>query len=459
MICHFFSGQRQAMAAAAVLLLNSAGCARIGQRPPRNEDQLLRLVPVETVIDGAFAEVGQRGTELALEVSRVCELRTDRVVQRTTEVESYNQSPGKDWWLAVAALAAGGAGGGLLADAPNTYPNDPTSRTYNPIGPDEERKYGYGFVGLGAVFATAVIVDVVRANGTETTSGEATITGPVETHAAACKGRPYANVQVTGEFDGRTFLLGTTNSLGQLLVDLDETAPDDWLLRARTAKLQLQVNGRAAGGADLAPLYLSREGRAFDHGAAATCIAAASVQACDPLEQFLARYPDGPHAPQAREALDAAAPKLDVLRDEAAWSAAPAEVCSNAATTASEPESLTSACEPLQNYVREFAGGLHATEARAVLEKAAARANSLVAEREQAEAAVAVDAQIREILVEQSIRSYSGNCPCPYNSASNGSRCGGRSAYSRPGGASPLCYAEDVTAEMVRRYRRSHGVK
>lgn len=36
----------------------------------------------------------------------------------------------------------------------------------------------------------------------------------------------------------------------------------------------------------------------------------------------------------------------------------------------------------------------------------------------------------------------SGSCDCPYDYARNGSRCGGRSAYSRPGGRSPVCYVE-----------------
>ena len=66
------------------------------------------------------------------------------------------------------------------------------------------------------------------------------------------------------------------------------------------------------------------------------------------------------------------------------------------------------------------------------------------------------DAEIKKILIEQSIQSYSGSCPCPYNRARNGSRCGGRSAYSRPGGASPLCYDSDVTAKMIERYRKSN---
>lgn len=63
------------------------------------------------------------------------------------------------------------------------------------------------------------------------------------------------------------------------------------------------------------------------------------------------------------------------------------------------------------------------------------------------------DDEIRQILIQQSIQSYSGNCPCPYNRARNGSRCGKRSAYSRPGGASPLCYNRDISDEMVKRYR------
>ena len=64
------------------------------------------------------------------------------------------------------------------------------------------------------------------------------------------------------------------------------------------------------------------------------------------------------------------------------------------------------------------------------------------------------DAEIRRILIRQSIARYSGSCPCPYNSDRAGRRCGGRSAYSRPGGASPLCYPSDVSDGAVEAYRR-----
>lgn len=35
------------------------------------------------------------------------------------------------------------------------------------------------------------------------------------------------------------------------------------------------------------------------------------------------------------------------------------------------------------------------------------------------------DANIRTLLIQQSINAYPGNCPCPYNAARNGSSCGG----------------------------------
>ncbi|MFJ3481947.1 hypothetical protein ACIPL1_01050 [Pseudomonas sp. NPDC090202] len=68
------------------------------------------------------------------------------------------------------------------------------------------------------------------------------------------------------------------------------------------------------------------------------------------------------------------------------------------------------------------------------------------------------DATIIQHIIEDSISAYPGNCPCPYNSARNGSRCGKRSAYNRAGGYSPLCFKEDVTQDMVQEYReRSKG--
>jgi len=68
----------------------------------------------------------------------------------------------------------------------------------------------------------------------------------------------------------------------------------------------------------------------------------------------------------------------------------------------------------------------------------------------------ASDRQIAIKLVQQSIASYSGNCPCPYSVMRNGRSCGKRSAWSKPGGASPLCYVEDVSKQMIQDWRNSY---
>jgi len=75
---------------------------------------------------------------------------------------------------------------------------------------------------------------------------------------------------------------------------------------------------------------------------------------------------------------------------------------------------------------------------------------------QQASASIS-DAKIRQILIQQSLASYPGPCPCPYNAMRNGRACGARSVYSKPGSYEPLCYPQDVTTTMVRQYRAMSG--
>jgi hypothetical protein len=67
------------------------------------------------------------------------------------------------------------------------------------------------------------------------------------------------------------------------------------------------------------------------------------------------------------------------------------------------------------------------------------------------------DAQIKQDMIAASIAAYRGSCPCPYNRDRAGRSCGKRSAYSRPGGASPLCDENDITQKMVDDYRKRTG--
>lgn len=68
------------------------------------------------------------------------------------------------------------------------------------------------------------------------------------------------------------------------------------------------------------------------------------------------------------------------------------------------------------------------------------------------------DEAIKKRIIAESIASYPGNCPCPYNTARNGSQCGRRSAYSRAGGYAPLCFSSDVSKSDVQSYRQQNGL-
>lgn len=68
------------------------------------------------------------------------------------------------------------------------------------------------------------------------------------------------------------------------------------------------------------------------------------------------------------------------------------------------------------------------------------------------------DDDVRAMIIKESIASYPGNCPCPYNLAKNGSKCGKRSAWSKPGGYEPLCYVTDISEKMVQQYRQRHSI-
>jgi endonuclease YncB( thermonuclease family) len=63
------------------------------------------------------------------------------------------------------------------------------------------------------------------------------------------------------------------------------------------------------------------------------------------------------------------------------------------------------------------------------------------------------DADIKKLMIRQSMSGYPGNCPCPYNRDRAGRNCGGRSAYARRGGYAPLCYQSDISQEAVEQFK------
>ena len=70
------------------------------------------------------------------------------------------------------------------------------------------------------------------------------------------------------------------------------------------------------------------------------------------------------------------------------------------------------------------------------------------------------DDQVRQLVIENYLRGYSGPCACPYKfykpteRVSLDASCTGISAYYPPRRESPICYNSDVSEAMLAAYRR-----
>jgi hypothetical protein len=85
------------------------------------------------------------------------------------------------------------------------------------------------------------------------------------------------------------------------------------------------------------------------------------VDACDGVQKYLADFPGGRHADEAKAALEQAKPKLEkVQKDENAWATSGADTCRR--------DHTKTACAGVEIYLSKFVGGLHGDEGNALLE-------------------------------------------------------------------------------------------
>lgn len=71
------------------------------------------------------------------------------------------------------------------------------------------------------------------------------------------------------------------------------------------------------------------------------------------------------------------------------------------------------------------------------------------------------DAAIAALIIAGSIALYKARgrpCACPNDKMRNGQACGGRSAWSKAGGAKPLCFPTDITSAMISAYRATKAI-
>jgi hypothetical protein len=100
-----------------------------------------------------------------------------------------------------------------------------------------------------------------------------------------------------------------------------------------------------------------------------TCAAAASLTACATLETWLKGHPASEHAQEAKQTLDIALPKVVALGDAMAWDKANAPAC--------KAPAKSSDCDGVKSYLATFPTGAHADEARAMRDAAWTKTEAL----------------------------------------------------------------------------------
>jgi hypothetical protein len=383
------------MALRASLAVLLGGCANIGYGKPYTVSERPGPVRRQTVpIEGVVATTEQYGAQLTITASRACRVEDVRTVSATEQTDRKNESAGTDWALAGAGAVSLGSGAVLIGDASSTYPNDTSSRQYNPTGPGKERAYGIGLVAIGATLVGVAGYDGIRASGSETTTKTYDKTERVVTARKACAASPKKGVEIKLVLDETSISLGLTDANGKLVVDLSAVLPET--PKFPSAKhAPLVAEGEKVGSVDLPAVLVAREAEVWKRLDVAACRQPTNSRACVPIEAFLKVYPDGAHATEARKLLVDASPKIDVLVSEEWWARTRPDDCAN--TKATDLDRLEQDCLMVNNYIAQYPTAPHVAEAK----KALAVGNATIAklrakkERDAAEAKRRAEAEER----------------------------------------------------------------
>jgi hypothetical protein len=371
-----FKGLRHWLAVVPFL----AACAHITPQEPVQVDKpvLAQKAPVRT--DGIVGSVDQDGLSVVVTASHSCRIREDRVVRRTTTIEHKNATATNSWLTLGAGLAVLGAGVVVLADASRVAPNDTTGRTYNSTGPNGARTWSYGLMAGGGLLVTIPVVDAIRASETTVREQEVRIEGEPAGDVIPCPDAPASAAPVVLVFDQVKAPLGTTDRKGSLAVNLDDVI-DREVVIGKPGKAEILVGDTVLGTVLTKPLVAVREARAWAKLPRGKCRNPTTPTDCDLVVEFLKTYPASPHAGEGRQLVQEGKTKVEAILERQAWEAISLPTCTNPKlTTTAEIET---ACAPVEAYLGRFPDGPHASEAKKAVSVGQQRAADIQARLEK----------------------------------------------------------------------------
>ncbi len=328
------------------------------------------------------AAITRDGMAIEVQLSDHCDVQRFDRFERTTIREHHNDAPQNDWYAGIGGALIGGAGALAVAEPSRMTPSD-GSRSAT-----EVRGGGFALIGLGAALLAVPVIDYVRAHReAEHKVERVEEPGPLVRRDTRC-GPPPGGTEVLARYPGsRTLSLGRTDARGTIRADLDALTPPDLLFR-RDATVALDGPSGTLGELPLADVYDHRDAAAWRAAEATECSTSVEEQACVAHVTYVARYPDGTHAGQARVAIEAARQRRRAFADEAAWALLDGGACRVPAKN--DVAVIETACSPVQQYLAEYPDGLHADAAREILKPSRvvlARLEEAQARRDREEAA------------------------------------------------------------------------
>lgn len=289
------------------------GCAEISLQTVHTQERVLGRT--ERVVPGSGVRVRARldGTRLVLQTTRGCErVAWERV--EILEVHEADEDLTEEAVVLVLAAIPLGIGVGLLVDAPHVYDDERNSPTYNATGQTGAYAAGTVLTSIGGLMALGPIVELFRvaAAGEETIRTEER-RGEVKSGNVACPGESDPmRTSVVLEAGSERIATPGTDEQGHLELDLARAISPDVAERAVTVRVI--VSGKIVGELDIQPIVdkqrqLERdaEEETWLEANPERCRASSEAEACLGVRTYLLKFPDGAHAEEARQLLEARA--------------------------------------------------------------------------------------------------------------------------------------------------------